>query len=134
MTWELGTTLFLFGLLFMHWWFHKIYTCRIRHLDDNIGEMIEIDDGKDDYTSDALSDLVRMKAQAKVDKDSNLRHAIVVHSICATGSLFLALWSLINITATAGWLFTLVVIPPMVLFLHHMQNVWVSRVKRRGVL
>ena len=99
-------------------------------------ELVEMEmktDGNDsDEIDEALTDGIRMLAQAKVDRTSNT-YALVINSMCVGGLFVLFVIPLVVETESVGWMALLLLPLPAFMLLHHLGNTYGSNVGRRSL-
>lgn len=139
---ELGIIIIFVIILSLHLGFRKIYSDRIRELSTDVEEMksqyetsldestmneagVSVLEGGGSYETqvleDAIMDLIRVRAQTKINLAYNTR-AIAVNLVCVLGLSFLLILHITIQIEAAGWMSALLLLPAGYLLWHHIYD------------
>lgn len=130
MEWEYAVVGILAAVLAVHTHMNRTYSRRIRRLSAEVTET-ESDTNGGDELDEALTDGVRMLAQAKADRTGNA-YALAIGAMCIGGLSVLSVLSGVIKTEPAGWMSLLFLPLPAFMLLHHLGNIYGSSVRRRS--
>lgn len=121
----------LIAVLVVHACLNRTYSRRIRRLGMEVAET-ESDINGGDELDEALTDGVRMLAQAKADRTGNA-YALVIVIMCIGGLSVLAILLHVVETEPVGWMSLLLLPLPAFILLHHLINMYGASVGRRSL-